>query len=170
LWIEKYKILTVGDNGVGKTSFVVKWGGDVENPQNVDSRSKKLTIDNKHIDCILWDTGGMERFRNITITYYRGAQAVILFYDLTNKDSFENLNVWFGDSERYTNGQAQLFVVGNKLDLEGERMIKEEEITEFCESKNIKHFEASAKTGENVENIINMICSTILEKEKEEDD
>jgi len=107
-----------------------KWGGD-QIGNGVDYRNKKMNIDNKEINVTLWDTGGMERFKNITLTYYRGAHAVLLFFDLTNKDSFENLVMWHSDSERYTQGKSLLVVVGNRLDLSNERTVQENEIIEF---------------------------------------
>jgi len=165
----KFKILTVGDNGVGKTTFLNKWGGD-QIGNGVDYRNKKMNIDNKEINVTLWDTGGMERFKNITLTYYRGAHAVLLFFDLTNKDSFENLVMWHSDSERYTQGKSLLVVVGNRLDLSNERTVQENEIIEFCNLKSIDHFETSAKTGDNVDNIINLVCHSILEKRGEDDE
>ena len=82
-----------------------------------------MQLDKKSINVQIWDTAGQERFRNITNTYYRGAQAVILVYDTTNQESFDNIKHWLEQAEGHASETCLKFLVGNKIDLKDERLI-----------------------------------------------
>jgi Ras-related protein Rab-18 len=106
-----------------------------------------LDIGSKKIKMTIWDTAGQERFRTLTSSYYRGAQGIMLVYDVTRRDSFENLSKWLEEVEMYHPGRGRDVVkllVGNKVDCD--RVVTQEEAEAWARSKGMLFLEASAKT------------------------
>jgi Ras-related protein Rab-1A len=97
--------------------------------------------------------GGRERFRVINASYYRGAHGVLVFYDVTDKGSWENVKNWLQESERYASDNVPMLVVGTKIDLldSQRRAVPIEEVLKFCEERNLEYCECSSKTGQGVE-------------------
>jgi Ras-related protein Rab-1A len=108
----------------------------------VDGHSAKIQI---------WDTAGQERFRTITSSYYRGAQSVLVVYDVTNMETYKNVQQWLSEIDRYATDGVIKLVAGNRVDDVTQRIVREDEAKEFADSLNISHFGVSAKTGENIE-------------------
>lgn len=100
-----------------------------------------------------WDTAGQERFRTITKTYYRGAHGYVLVYDITNQESFDHVKYWLGEIKKNGNEEVHKVIVGNKADLEDQRMVKYDEGKAFSDEKNIPFLETSAKDGLNVQDL-----------------
>merc|ERR1712039_1057724 len=103
----------------------------------------------------IWDTAGQERFRTITSAYYRGAQAVMLVYDITSQDTFDHLPSWYDDVQKYTDGETPVVIVGNKIDLSDtcEDWEVNKEIAEnFARERDIPLFFCSAKADLHIEN------------------
>ncbi|KAI0242702.1 Ras-related protein Rab-43 [Lamellibrachia satsuma] len=118
-----FKIVLIGDAGVGKTCVVQRFksGTFVERHGNtigVDFTMKTLNLDGKRIKLQIWDTAGQERFRTITQSYYRSANGVIITYDITKKESFNNVTRWLEDVKRYAACNIAQLLIGNKKDLE----------------------------------------------------
>ncbi|KAJ3338922.1 hypothetical protein HDU93_008901 [Gonapodya sp. JEL0774] len=119
-----FKLLLIGDSGSGKSSIMLRFTDEVWiEPEDaratigVDFKVKVVDVDGKRYKLTIWDTAGQERYRTLTSSYYRGAQGVILVYDITNRASFEHLNDWFSELETYTSSpNVVTLVVGNKLD------------------------------------------------------
>ena len=116
----------------------------------VDFKIKTLEIESKSAKLQIWDTAGQERFKNIISSYYKGAQGVMLVYDITDIDSFECLNSWLIEIEKNAPKNVYKILVGNKCDLENERKIKIEQGEEFARQYGMKFFETSAKDSTNV--------------------
>ena len=95
----------------------------------VDYRDKFVTIDDQNVKLQIWDTAGQERFRTITSSYYRGANGIIVVYDTTEADSFENVKHWLSEIERYATDGVVKMLVGNKCDLEEERAVEKEMVS-----------------------------------------
>jgi len=110
-----------------------------------------LELDKKTFKLQIWDTAGQERFRTIAAAYYRGAQGIIIVYDVTNKQSFENVEMWLSEVNKYGSGDVNKLLVGNKSDLTSKREVETEKGKELAESNGMKFLETSAKTAENVE-------------------
>ncbi|KAF0975587.1 hypothetical protein FDP41_005581 [Naegleria fowleri] len=171
-----YKILILGDAGVGKTSLAIKWvdGSFQENyiaTIGVDFKKKDVVIDNQLIKLQIWDTAGQERYNTIQATYYRGCAGIIVVYDITDADSFQNVQKWIGNIEKNTspNDDITILLVGNKADLEDERMVKTEDANNFCKNTSCvvdKVFEVSAKSGLNVNNAFMALVEAIHNKKK----
>merc|ERR1719229_134759 len=126
--INKIKVLTIGDSGVGKSAVILKWAEDVFSPNflttiGIDYKMKSIVLeDGRKCKVQIWDTAGQERFRNITNAYYRGANGIILVYDVTDEHSFMNIRFWINQIEKHTN-DPMIILLGNKCDLKEERQV-----------------------------------------------
>ncbi|KAJ1931819.1 Ras- protein Rab-18, partial [Linderina macrospora] len=99
----------------------------------VDFKVKMLDLDDTRYKLTLWDTAGQERFRTLTSSYYRGAQGVILVYDVCNRESFDHLDEWFEELSTYcTKDEVVKMVIGNKIDKEAERVVSRKEGAEYA--------------------------------------
>jgi len=121
----------------------------------VDFRFRTVKIDKKTVKLQIWDTAGQERFRTITSAYYRGADGIIMVYDITNKESFENVSTWLSEVNRYANEGTCKLLVGNKSDRANEdaeqRQVTAEDAKKYAEDLGIPFIETSAKNSSNVE-------------------
>ena len=131
----------------------------------MDFKLKTLTLDGKRLKLTVWDTAGQERFRTLTASYYRGAQGVVLVYDITRRETFEALrDVWLNEVQTYgTYKDAPLMLVGSKADLEGERQVQQDEAEAFARQIGALCLEASAKTNVNVQHCFEELVRKILE-------
>jgi Ras-related protein Rab-1A len=151
-----FKILLIGDSGVGKSCLLLRFADDSWTDTHistigVDFKIKTLNIDGKTIKLQIWDTAGQERFRTITSSYYRGAQGIILVYDCTDQESFNNVKQWMGEIDRYACENVNKLLVGNKTDLVNEKVVDTQTAKAFADSMGIPFIETSAKNATNVE-------------------
>ena len=124
----KIKIIVVGDSGVGKTNLVNRF---TSNKFDTNSKStigvefvyKTLKINKEIIKVEVWDTAGQERYRSITSSYYKGANGAIIVYDITDEDSFKNVESWMNEVIKKGKQNMQFLLVGNKKDLINERVV-----------------------------------------------
>ncbi|XP_072954416.1 ras-related protein RABC2a-like [Typha angustifolia] len=164
-----FKILLIGDSGVGKSSLLVSFISnqteDLAPTIGVDFKIKHLTVGGKKLKLTIWDTAGQERFRTLTTSYYRGAQGIILVYDVTRRETFTNLaDVWAKEVGLYsTNQDCIKMLVGNKVDKENERAVTREEGIAFAQKCGSLFLECSAKTRANVEKCFEELALKILE-------
>lgn len=165
-----FKFILIGDSTVGKTCiltrFVDGWFKTDSDPTiGVEFGSKVIRCKSGvTVRLQVWDTAGQESFRSITRSYYRGAIGALLVYDITNSASFENLPTWLKDSLDATNQNIGLVLVGNKVDLEGERQVDKNVAKEFSKENNLLFMETSAKNGQNIEKIFQILSEQILAK------
>eukprot|EP01090_Pellita_catalonica_P002704 TRINITY_DN12278_c0_g1_i1.p1 TRINITY_DN12278_c0_g1~~TRINITY_DN12278_c0_g1_i1.p1 ORF type:complete len:230 (+),score=20.64 TRINITY_DN12278_c0_g1_i1:29-691(+) len=172
-----FKIVIVGDSGCGKSSLLLRFTDD--NYSNmyistigVDFKFRTLKMDGKTVKLQIWDTAGQERFRNITSSFYRGAHGVILVYDITNPESFANIETWLSDIDRHyyspstTNvGKPSIILVGNKSDLEADqRKVSLDAAQKLANRNKLLAIEASAKQASNVETAFVNLVTEILER------
>ena len=163
------KILTLGDTLVGKSSLVLRFSDDRFDDNQfatigIDFKTKYIKIGDSSVKVLIWDTAGQEKFRNIAKQYYKGANGVLLIYDVTNKKSFERIEYWLKElKENNQINELDTCLVGNKIDLEG-RVISKEEGEKFAHDNNIKFFEVSAKTGEGIKDLFNSITKGAIDK------
>jgi Ras-related protein Rab-1A len=117
----------------------------------VDFRFRTVKIDKKTVKLQIWDTAGQERFRTITSAYYRGADGIIMVFDVTSTESFDHVNDWLKEVNRYAAPGTVKLLVGNKCDRTADRVVTEEQAKEFAEELGIPYIETSAKSAKNVE-------------------
>merc|ERR1712045_552122 len=130
----------------------------------VDFRFKTIPVEKKTIKLQIWDTAGQERFRTITSAYYRGADGIILVYDVTDRESFSHVNDWLNEVNRYVNESTCKILIGNKCDNTAERQVSTEEGQKKAEELNVAFIEASAKDGTNVEAAFQMMSAELITK------
>jgi len=146
----------IGDSGVGKSCLLLRFADDSWTDSHistigVDFKIKTLNCDGKVIKLQIWDTAGQERFRTITSSYYRGAQGIILVFDCTDMESFNNVKQWLGEIDRYACENVNKLLVGNKVDLVAGRVVDKNVAQEFAESMSIPYVETSAKAATGVD-------------------
>ncbi|CAI7721008.1 Ras-like protein ORAB-1 [Plasmodium vivax India VII] len=164
-----FKILLIGDSGVGKSCLLLRFADDTYTDSyistiGVDFKIKTIEIEDKIIKLQIWDTAGQERFRTITSSYYRGAQGIIIVYDVTDRDSFNNVKNWIIEIEKYASEDVQKVLIGNKIDLKNDRNVSYEEGKELADSCNIQFLETSAKIAHNVEQAFKTMAHEIKNK------
>ena len=116
----------------------------------------------------VWDTAGQERYRSITNAYYRGAEGILIVFDVTKKESFENIQNWINEVTVYTGNDVVIICLGNKNDLKKE--IDKKEIIDFKKNTNLEILNVSAKTGEGVEEAFKNIIELLIKKKMENKD
>ncbi|GAB5371965.1 hypothetical protein AAMO2058_001625100 [Amorphochlora amoebiformis] len=162
------KLLMVGESNVGKTSLLLRYASDVYDAKTnstigVDLKVKTVDHRGKRLKLTLWDTAGQEKFRTLTASYYRGANGVILVYDVTCRASFEHLTRWLKEVEVYcTNEDVVTMLVGNKIDKEDREVTKEEGLA-FARSNSMLFMECSAKTKQGVEQAFEELVEKALQ-------
>ncbi|GMH91443.1 hypothetical protein TrVE_jg7239 [Triparma verrucosa] len=164
-----FKILMIGDAGVGKSSLLLRFTDEtfdehIQSTIGVDFKVKHTTISDKRVKLTVWDTAGQERFRTLTSSYYRGAQAVLLTYDVGRRDTFENLEVWLKEVDSYSPNKEAIvkLLVGNKIDLP-DATVDDEEAEEWAKSNGMMFLKASAKDDEGVKECFEEVVRKILE-------
>ena len=160
------KIIIIGDQNVGKTNIIHRFtDGEFSNQYMItigmDYLSHNIKINKNIFHLQLWDTAGSERFRSITKGYFSNSACAIIVYDITNEKSFDSIKEWVNECKLYTNKNIHLVLVGNKNDLKEQRKIEKEQGEELAKEYDMKFFEASALTGDNIEEIFVDICKTI---------
>merc|ERR1719158_1797749 len=125
------------------------------------SGSRRYLSEKKTVKLQIWDTAGQERFRTITSAYYRGADGIIMTYDVTNHDSFDHVQDWLQEVNRYANEGTCKLLIGNKSDRE-DKVVSTDVGTEFAKKLDIKFLETSAKTASNVEAAFLAMASELI--------
>ncbi|XP_032238048.1 GTP-binding protein ypt2 isoform X2 [Nematostella vectensis] len=164
-----YKILVLGDSGVGKTCLIFRFAEDIFSDSyistiGIDCRSRVVDLDGQRIRLQIWDTAGQERFRTLTSAYYRGAMGILLVYDITTEDSFKHISQWLQNIEDNASPNVCKVLLGNKLDAEDERVIDAQRGRSVGEDNNLEFYEASARTGENVQQAFMAVARKIKEQ------
>ena len=166
-----FKVLLLGDSDVGKSSLILRYTEETFNSKlvnsiGVDFKMKKKEIDGKIIKVQIWDTAGHERFRSITYSYYRGANAIIIVFDLSDKKSFINIIEWLKQIEKHAQENVFKFLVGNKSDLIDERKVTYEEAKKYADEHDLPYIETSAKEGININELFDSSITTFLNMTK----
>ncbi|XP_056426358.1 ras-related protein Rab-3D isoform X2 [Hyla sarda] len=167
-----FKLLIIGNSSVGKTSFLFRYADDsftsaFVSTVGIDFKVKTVYRNEKRVKLQIWDTAGQERYRTITTAYYRGAMGFLLMYDISNVDSFNAVQDWATQIKTYSWDNAQVLLVGNKCDLEDDRVIPAEEGRRLAEELGFEFFEASAKENINVKQVFERLVDVICEKMNE---
>jgi len=166
-----FKLLLIGDSGVGKSCLLLRFADDTYTESyistiGVDFKIRTVELDGKTIKLQIWDTAGQERFRTITSSYYRGAHGIIVVYDVTDAESFNNVKQWLHEIDRYASENVNKLLVGNKSDLTSKRAVTFDQGKEFADSLGIEFLETSAKNATNVEKAFMTMAAQIKSRMK----
>lgn len=151
-----FKLLLIGDSGVGKSCLLLRFADDTYTESyistiGVDFKIRTIELEGKTVKLQIWDTAGQERFRTITSSYYRGAHGIIVVYDVTDNDTFTNVKQWLQEIDRYASEGVNKLLVGNKSDLTSKKVVEYSVAKEFADQLSIPFLETSAKNATNVE-------------------
>jgi len=165
------RLLTLGDSGAGKSSLLLRYTQNEFNVEymptiGIDFRLKTVEVKGKTVKVQVWDTAGQERFRTITHNYYRGAHGIALVYDVTSKQSFDNIRKWIADVQSFAESNVNIVLIGNKCDLVDSKVVDTSAGRSIAQSFNIDFFECSAKTDHNVQEafnaLVHQVCDRVL--------
>mmetsp|Transcript_1534 Transcript_1534/g.2997 ORF Transcript_1534/g.2997 Transcript_1534/m.2997 type:complete len:209 (+) Transcript_1534:77-703(+) len=166
-----YKVVLVGDATVGKTHLLSRYtrGTLPKAPTatiGVEFATKTLQLEAEGgtVKAQIWDTAGQERFRTITSSYYRGAHGIIVVYDVTDKESFNNVKHWVQEIDKYAADGVNKLLVGNKCDLSSKKVVSYDEAKELSDSLGIQFMETSAKNAHNVEQAFQTMAREIKQR------
>jgi Ras-related protein Rab-1A len=164
-----FKLLLIGDSGVGKSCLLLRYADDTYTESyistiGVDFKIRNVEQDGKTIKLQIWDTAGQERFRTITSSYYRGAHGIIIVYDITDAESFNNVKTWLQEIDKFASDNVNKLLLGNKCDLAANRQVPTEQAKEFADSLGIHFLETSAKSSINVEQAFLKMTSEIKQR------
>ncbi len=163
-----YKILLLGDSTVGKTCFLLRYMDETFIDSHMatiglDYRLKTMILgEQKIVKVQLWDTAGQDKFRAITRNYYKGANGIILIYDVTNINTYENIKKWLNEIKEEISDKVSIILIGNKIDNENQRKITKEQGEKLANEVNIPFFETSAKTGEGIDAAIKDLVKKVM--------
>uniref|UniRef100_A0A2P2IIA7 GTP-binding protein YPTM2 n=1 Tax=Rhizophora mucronata TaxID=61149 RepID=A0A2P2IIA7_RHIMU len=164
-----FKLLLIGDSGVGKSCLLLRFADDsyIESyisTIGVDFKIRTVEQDGKTIKLQIWDTAGQERFRTITSSYYRGAHGIIIVYDITDEESFNNVKTWLAEIDKFATDKVNKLLVGNKCDLISKRAVPYGTAKAFADELGIPFLETSAKSATNVEEAFMAMASEIKKR------
>ena len=162
------KLLVIGDTTVGKTNFIRMFIENQFNPNymttsGIDLKTNTINIKNKKIRVQLWDTAGQEKYKAITKSLFLKVQGSLIVYDITNENSFNNLKIWVKSIKEECGKQIPILIVGNKNDLNEERVVDKNIANEYAKEEKIDYIETSSKTGENVLKAVTLLCEKVLD-------
>ncbi|XP_047324214.1 ras-related protein RABD2a-like [Impatiens glandulifera] len=164
-----FKLLLIGDSGVGKSCLLLRFADDSYlesyiSTIGVDFKIRTVEQEGKTIKLQIWDTAGQERFRTITSSYYRGAHGIIVVYDVTDQESFNNIKQWLNEIDRYASDNVNKLLVGNKSDLADKRVVSYDTGKALADEMGIPFMETSAKDSSNVEQAFMAMTSSIKDR------
>ncbi len=150
-----FKYIIIGDSGVGKSCILLRFIEDTFNPNlentiGVEFGAKQVEIEGKQIKLQIWDTAGQEAFQSITRSYYRSSAGALLVYDVTNRESFENIENWLDEARVNGNPEMVLCLVANKCDLEEKREVSKEDGENLAKENKLLYVETSALNASGV--------------------
>lgn len=163
-----YKIVLIGDSGVGKSNLLSRFTRDEFNLESkstigVEFATRTLEIDGKRVKAQIWDTAGQERYRAITSAYYRGAVGALIVYDISKTESYESVSRWLKELKEHADANIVIELVGNKSDLDHLRAVPTDEAKSFANENSLLFTEASALSSDNVDLSFHLLLKNIYE-------
>lgn len=174
LFVCFYIFSPICELGVGKTCLLLRYANESFSPTfittiGIDFKIKNIILDGKRIKLQIWDTAGQERFRTITTSYFRGAQGILLVYDVTERQTFLSIRNWVQQIQMHADVNVNKILIGNKADLKENRVVSTEEGEALAKEFNIKFFETSARQDLNVDTAFEKIATDVKDRLMESD-
>lgn len=168
----QFKVVLLGESAVGKSSLVLRFVKREfhefqESTIGAAFLTQTIQIDDTTVKFEIWDTAGQERYHSLAPMYYRGAQAALIVYDLTSRDSFVKAQNWVRELQRQASANIVIALVGNKLDLASRRSVEYAEAKSYAEENNLLFMETSAKTAVNVNEVFTAIATRLPKGDSE---
>ncbi|MEE9379389.1 MAG: Rab family GTPase [Candidatus Lokiarchaeia archaeon] len=171
-----FKIILVGDYGVGKSTSIHRF---IENKfkanyvptLGVQITKKSIIIEENNIDLLIWDLAGQDRYATVRQRFYTDTEGILMLYDVTRKSSLENIKKWHAEVSKYTK-PVPIILIGNKIDLVDEREVTDDDVTRILEENNIRvrlKIETSAKEGVKTEEAFHFLVKTLMQKYHQSD-
>jgi len=162
----QFKLVLLGESAVGKSSLVLRFvKGQFHEYQESTIGAAFLTqtvmLDDTTVKFEIWDTAGQERYHSLAPMYYRGAQAAIVVYDITNQETFARAKTWVKELQRQASPSIVIALAGNKSDLSAKRMVDHDEALAYADENGLLFMETSAKTAMNVTDIFLAIAKKL---------
>lgn len=160
-----YKIILIGDSSVGKTNILTRFtlnefSNDLKSTIGVDFFTKKIPIDNKVIETQIWDCAGQERYKSVSRFYFRGANGIILVYDISKRETFIHIGDWLSEIRDHSSTNI-ILLIGNKSDLDFKREVSTAEGAQFAKQYSLLFLETSALNGSHINDAFMSIVSEI---------
>jgi len=164
--LNKYKLVFLGEQGVGKTSIITRFMYDTFDTNyqatiGIDFLSKTMYLEDRTVRLQLWDTAGQERFRSLIPSYIRDSSAAVVVYDITVRTSFLSTDKWIDDVRAERGQEVVIFLVGNKTDNEDKRQVSKEEAQQKATELGAQFIETSAKTGSAVKTLFRTLAQAL---------
>jgi len=164
-----FKLLLVGESGVGKTCLLHRFADNTFQESyistiGVDFKIKRITHHDKLLKLQLWDTAGQDRFRSITTSFYRGAHGILLVYDVTDTPSFLKVKGWIQEIKEKAPEGITIFLVGNKIDKTGKRLVEVNDAKELANGIKIPYMETSAMSGTGVNEVFMSLIDKVYQQ------
>ncbi|KAL3630518.1 Ras-related protein Rab11D [Castilleja foliolosa] len=162
-----FKVVLIGDSAVGKSQILSRFARnefslDSKATIGVEFQTRTLVIQHKSVKAQIWDTAGQERYRAVTSAYYRGAVGAMLVYDITKRQTFDHIPRWLEELRAHADKNIVIILIGNKSDLEDQRVVPTEDAKEFAQTEGLFFLETSALESTNVEEAFLTVLSEIF--------
>jgi Ras-related protein Rab-11A len=166
-----FKLILIGDSSVGKSNILLKYLKNEFEPNSqatvgVEFGTKNILINDKRIKIQIWDTAGEERYRSITSAYYKGAKGAFIVYDITRKNTFDNIDKWISDLKLNGDQNICIIILGNKSDLNDQREVSKDEAMKKAELHKTAFLETSAYNGDNIVKAFDELIEEIYKNNK----
>lgn len=163
--LERFKVVLLGEGRVGKTSILLRYTKGEYSDRQVSTLQasyldKKVNLGSSTVQLSIWDTAGQERFHALGPIYYRDASGALLVYDITDSESFNKVKNWVKELKKIVGNEIILVIAGNKIDLEKNRSVNEQEAISYAESVGASHFHTSAKANKGLDDVFNSLAQS----------
>ncbi len=167
----EFQVVVVGDSGVGKSNLIKRFINNEFQSHSkatvgVEFLSKNFIINNEIFKINIWDTSGQERYKSITTAYYKGAKGAMIIYDVTNQNSFNNVDKWFNEIKDKAYKNINLIMIGNKTDLEDKKVVSSEDSLDKAKKFDIPVMETSALNASKVKEAFYLILKEMYKSVK----
>ena len=168
------KLILIGDSNVGKSTLLLNYtenqfSEEISATIGLENKVKTINIRGLQTKLQIWDTAGQEKYHSLTKGFFRNTDGILLVFDLTNKDSFNNIKTWINEVENNSDNKTKKLLVGNKIDMKDNIVVSKNDIDDLCKKKKIKYIEVSGKENINVSKAFETIVNLIIDKKSNDE-